>query len=187
MEKIIKWFNISYIHIFEIYITDTQMLEAINYIRNVSKKKVTIDKIAFFLNNAGESNWDKELVEANLREKQRKGIINENYKPLITLSSDSHDVSIIQDDICITPQVDCDVIRATTNPVISTHIPDPTVATPNIGSFVSPCTPQLFHSNSVISTSFSLELDSLETKLFDKIMTMKSFFMDELQKKKMNH
>ena len=31
------------------------MLEAINYIRNVSKKKVTIDKIAFFLNNAGES------------------------------------------------------------------------------------------------------------------------------------
>ena len=183
MEKIIKWFDISYIDIFEIYIIDTQMLEAINYIRNVSKKKVTIDKIAFFLNNAGELNWDKELVEANLSEKQRKGIINENYKPLITLSSDSHDVSIIQDDICVTPQVDCDAIRATTNSVISTHIPDPTVATPNIGSFVSPCTRQQFHSNSVISSSFSLELDSLETKLFDKIMTMKSFFMDELQKK----
>ena len=34
---------------------DTQMLAAINYIINVSNMKV---------NNAGESNWDKESVEA---------------------------------------------------------------------------------------------------------------------------
>ena len=32
---------------------DTQMLEAINYIRNVSKKKVTIDRIVTYFNNAG--------------------------------------------------------------------------------------------------------------------------------------
>ena len=57
------------------------MLEAINYIRNVSKKKVTIDKIVTYLNNAGASNWDKESVEANLKEMEIKGIINENYKP----------------------------------------------------------------------------------------------------------
>ena len=112
---------------------------------------------------------------------QTKGIINENYKPLITLSSDSPNFSIIQDDVCITPQVDCDVISATTNPVIPTPISDPTIATPNIGSFVTPCTLQPFHSNSVISSSFSSQLDSLEAKLCDKIMAMKSFFMDELQ------
>ena len=149
------------------------MLEAINYIRNVSKKKVTIDRIVTYLNNAGASNWDKESAEANLKEMQTKGIINENYKPLITLSSDSPNFSIIQDDVCITPQVDCDVISATTNPVIPTPISDPTIATPNIGSFVTPCTLQPFHSNSVISLSFSSQLDSLEAKLCDKIMAMK--------------
>ena len=58
---------------------DTQMLEAINYIRNVSKKKVTIDRIFTYLNNAGASNWDKESVEANLKEMQTNNIINENY------------------------------------------------------------------------------------------------------------
>ena len=62
------------------------MLEAVNYIRNVSKKKVTIDRIVTYLNDAGASNWDKKSVEANLKEMQTKGIINENYKPLISLS-----------------------------------------------------------------------------------------------------
>ena len=116
---------------------NTQMLEAINYIKNVSKKKVTIDRIVTYLKNAGASNWDKESAEANLNEMQAKGIINENYRPLIILSSDSPNFSIIQDDICITPQVDCDVISATTNPVIPTPISDPTIPTPNIGSFVT--------------------------------------------------
>ena len=61
---------------------DTQILEAINYVRNVSKKKVTVDKIATYLNNVGASNWDKESVEANMKEMQTKGIITENYKRL---------------------------------------------------------------------------------------------------------
>ena len=111
-----------------------------------------------------------------------KDIINENYKPLITLSSDTPDFSIIQDDVCIIPQVDCDFISATTNPVIPIPISDPTIATLDIGSFVTPFTLQPFHSNSVIiSLSFSSQLDSFEAKLCDKIMAMKSFFMDELQ------
>ena len=61
---------------------DTQILEAIKYVRKVSKKKVTVDKIVTYLNNAGASNWDKESVEANLKEMQTKGIITENYMPL---------------------------------------------------------------------------------------------------------
>ena len=112
---------------------------------------------------------------------QTKGIINENYKPLITLSSDSPNYSIIQDDVCITLHVDCDVITVTTNLVIPTYKSDPTIATPSIPSFVSTCTPQPFHSSSVISSSFSSQLRSIEVKIFDKIMAMKSFFMDELQ------
>ena len=35
---------------------DTQMLEAINYVRNVSKEKVTPEKIVTYLSNAGTSN-----------------------------------------------------------------------------------------------------------------------------------
>ena len=67
---------------------------------------MTIYKIVTYLNNAGASNWDKGSVEASLKEMQTKGIINENYKPLITLSSNSLDFSIIQNDVRITPQVD---------------------------------------------------------------------------------
>ena len=89
---------------------------------------------------------------------------------MITLSSDSLDFSIIQDDGCITPQVDCDAISATTNPVIPIPISDPTIATPNIGSFATPCTLQPFHSNSVVGSSFRSQLDSLQAKLCDKIM-----------------
>ena len=151
------------------------MLETINYIRRQQIKIVT------YLNSAGASNWDKESVEANLKAMQTKGIINENYKPLIALSSDSPNFSIIQDDVCITPQVDCDVISATTNPVITAQISDPAIASPNIRSFVAPSTPQLFHSNSVISSSFSSQLDSLEVTICDKIMAMKSFVIDKLQ------
>ena len=54
---------------------------------------MTIDKTVTYLNNAGASNWDKELVKANLKEMQTKDIINENYKPLVTLPSDSPDFS----------------------------------------------------------------------------------------------
>ena len=60
---------------------DSQLLEAINYIRNISKTKVIIDKIVTYLNNAGASNWDKESVEAHLKKMQTKSIIKENYKP----------------------------------------------------------------------------------------------------------
>ena len=125
---------------------DTQMVEAINYVRNVSKKKVAIDKIVTYFNNAGSSNWDKESLEANLKKMQTKGVVNENYKPLITLSYNSPDSSIIQNDVFITPQVDHDLISASTNVVIPIQISDPATATPTIGSFVNPCTPQLFRS-----------------------------------------
>ena len=103
-----------------------------------NKVKVIIDKIVTSLNSSSASNWDKESVEANVKEMQAKGIINEKYKPLITLSSNSPDFSIIQDDVCITPRVDYNVISAASNPVILTHTSDADITTPNIGSFVTP-------------------------------------------------
>ena len=78
---------ISYSDVFEIYKTDNQMLEAISSIKHVNKKKVTTGKIVAYLNNAGGPNWNKESVEANLKEMLTKSITNENYKPLITFFS----------------------------------------------------------------------------------------------------
>ena len=80
---------------------------------------------------------------------QAKGIINENYKPSITLSPDSSDFSIIQDNDCIT-HVDCDIISATTK--LSFKFCYQFIVYP--------------------------ELDSLEAKLCDKIMAVKSFWMN---------
>ena len=37
---------------------DTQILEAINYIRNVSKNKVKRDTVVTYLNESAASNWD---------------------------------------------------------------------------------------------------------------------------------
>ena len=102
--------KISYSDLFEIYVIDIQILGAMNYIRNIRKKKVALDKIVPNLNNAGTSNWDMESVKENLKEMQTKDIINEHYKPLITLPSDSPDIFIIQVDVCITPGVNYDVI-----------------------------------------------------------------------------
>ena len=70
---------------------DTQVLEAINQIRNISQREVT------HLNNDGASNWDKESIEANWEEIQTN-VINKKYKPFITLSSDSLNFSVTQDD-----------------------------------------------------------------------------------------
>ena len=55
------------------------------------------------------NSWGKLERNANKEHYQWK------YKPLITLSSDTPDFSILQDDVCITPQVDRDVIGATSN------------------------------------------------------------------------
>ena len=45
----INEFDISCSDLFEIYITDTQMLDVVNYIRNISTKKVTYIKLSLIL------------------------------------------------------------------------------------------------------------------------------------------
>ena len=75
---------------------------------------------------------------------------------------------------------DCDVISATTNPVIPTPISDPHNYCYSKYRIIC----NSLHTSAVSlnsSSSFSSQLDSLEAKLCDKIMAMKSFFMDELQ------
>ena len=58
---------------------ENQILEAISHIRNISKKKITIDCIIAQIDNAVATNWDLEYVKSCLNEMLVKGIINESY------------------------------------------------------------------------------------------------------------
>ena len=58
---------------------ENQILEAISHIINISKKKITIDRIIAQIDNAVATNWDLEFVKSCLNEMLVKGIINESY------------------------------------------------------------------------------------------------------------
>ena len=52
------------------------LLEAINYVSNVSRQKVTVDNISTFLDKRGPNNLDNEVIIKTLQEVQAKGLIN---------------------------------------------------------------------------------------------------------------
>ena len=40
-----------------------QIVEAINYIKKISKKKHSVDRLLVHINNTTANNWDREFVE----------------------------------------------------------------------------------------------------------------------------
>ena len=72
----------------EIINIENQILEAISHTRNISKKKITIDRIVAQINNSAATNWDLESVKSCLNEMTAKGITNESYKPLTIFATD---------------------------------------------------------------------------------------------------
>ena len=59
-----------------------QLVEAINYIEKVSKKKTSIDRLLAHINNTTANNLDREFVEDTLYELRAKGVIDELFKIL---------------------------------------------------------------------------------------------------------
>ena len=51
------------------------MLEAISYIRNISKKKVNIDEIVTYLNNAGTSTGTRSQLRQTLKECKQRALL----------------------------------------------------------------------------------------------------------------
>ena len=45
------------------FIKENQIVEAINYIKKISKKKLSIDRLLAHINNTTANNWDREFVE----------------------------------------------------------------------------------------------------------------------------
>ena len=60
------------------------LLEAITHVKNISKKKPTVKRLLAHINSLGSNNWDESVVEETLCILRTKGIINENYKILMT-------------------------------------------------------------------------------------------------------
>ena len=56
------------------------MVETINYIKRISKKKPSIDRLLAHINNTTAKNWDREFVEDTLYELRVKGVIDEHFK-----------------------------------------------------------------------------------------------------------
>ena len=63
---------------------DNLILEAIQHISKISKKKVTEDSISTYLNNKGVHNIDNKLIIEILKQLQGMGLINQLYRPIDT-------------------------------------------------------------------------------------------------------
>ena len=72
---------------------ENQIVEAINYIKNISKKKPSIYRLLAPINNTTANNWDRQFAEGTLYELRAKGITDDHFKILsadntITSASD---------------------------------------------------------------------------------------------------
>ena len=65
------------------------ILEAINYVSQISRQKVTVESISTFLNKKGPTNINDHFITETLKDMQSKGIINKYNRP-INLRSPEH-------------------------------------------------------------------------------------------------
>ena len=72
---------------------ENQIVEEINYIKNISKKKPSVHRLLAHINNTTAKHWDIESLKDTLHQISAKGIIDEHFK-------------ILSADITITPACD---------------------------------------------------------------------------------
>ena len=136
---------------------DNLILEAIQYISKISKKKVTEDSISTYLNNKGAHNIDNKSIIEILKQLQGKGLINQLCRPVNTAitskappSTTSHSV-ISPAENHVNDTSDNDIVTSV-NDIINKPIP----ATPMAGINTTP---------SVLTTgnsSLNAKFESLE-------------------------
>ena len=51
------------------------LLEAITYVKNISKKKPTVKRLLAHINRLGANNWGESVVEETLYNMRKKGIM----------------------------------------------------------------------------------------------------------------
>ena len=66
------------------------ILEAINYISKISKKKVTVDSISSYITNNGAHNIDCNSITETLNQMQDNGLINKLYRSIEKVNYTRH-------------------------------------------------------------------------------------------------
>ena len=140
---------------------DNLILEAIQYISKISKRKVTEDSTSTYLNNKEVHNIDNKSIIEILKQLQSKGLINQLYRPInITVTSKGPHPTTSQSVISsiaenhVHDTSDNDIINKTI-PSINRSLP----ATPMAGINTTPRV--LTTGNSSLNAKF----ESLESKL----------------------
>ena len=142
------------------------LLEAINYVSNISRQKVTVDNISTFLDKRGPNNLDNEVIMKTLQEMQAKGLINKSNR-LISPKAPVSKPSPVQ--VSPDPVNDTSIINDSINKSLNKSIP------PSINRSLPP-TPI-----SISNSTLNAKLESLDSKLYGKIIAVKSYFTNELQ------
>ena len=149
---------------------DTLILEAIHYISKTSKKKVTdFTVLSTYLNNKGAHNINKSINEI-LKQLHGEGLINQIYRPTDTaITSEAHHYTPSQSVISpiaenhVNDTSDNDIINKP-NPSINRSLPVTPMARINtIGRVLT-----------IGNSSLSAKFESLESKLFGEIISVKS-------------
>ena len=163
---------------------DNLILEAIQYISKISKKKVTEDSISTYLNNKGAHNIDNKSIIEILKQLQGKGLINQLYRPIDTAITSKAPHSTTSQSVIspiaenyVNDTSDNDIITGD-NDIINKSIPSisrslPATLMPGINA-----TPRVL---TIGNSSLNANFQPLESKLYREIISVKSYFIDELR------
>ena len=160
---------------------EKQLLEAVNHVKNVSKKRVTADRLLSHLKKTGTTNWDQESINDMLCILQCKGtidgIIAENEE-----DPTNHDnIDIHRSPVISEPENSYSISTA--------RLAVPHITTPSLNLEKFPLTQIATPTLSTSNSDFNNSLQQLENKLCGKMMAVKSYLMDEiynLKKQKQN-
>ena len=145
-----------------------EILKAINHIKYAVRKNLVLFKIFNYLQNNYASNYDYQSAEVKLSELKSNGIIDDSYK-IINLMQELMTFAT-EDEVIIysenSEDESNDPHRTATSPKINT--PEITTPVVNISTTQDP------------QNVTKKQLQSLENKLFRKILALKSYFMDEI-------
>ena len=151
---------------------ENQILKAINHIKYVSKKKpCTLKKFNYLQNNYA-SNYDYHSVEDNLNKLKSSKIIDDSYKikkpnPEVMNCATENEAIIYSEN---SEDESNDPHRTATSLKINT--PEITTPVMNISTTQDP-------QESDINVT-KAQPQSLENKLFGKVLAFQSYFMDEI-------
>ena len=156
---------------------DNLILEAIQYISKISKKKVTEDSISTYLNNKGAHNIDNKSIIEILKQLQGKGLINQLYRPIDTAVTSKAPHSTTSQSV-ISPLAENHVHDTSDNDIINKPIPSINRSLPATPMAGINTTPRVLTTG---NSSLNAKFESLESKLYGEIIAIKSYFTDELR------